>query len=394
LKAEREQFSSYANRQDAERRSAVTQVLRWQENESGMILRQAVEALRQGRLVALPAETVYLVAASAACPEAVAQLAACDDRRHPVSLIVALADASPLKEWVPDVSALGQRLARRCWPGLVTLAFPTSGEEGRISELPHDVRRQLCSQGFLGLYVPGTDALFAVVRDVGEPLLLSCVCLQGEAPAVTADEVVRRLGEEVALVVDTGPSEFGQEGTVVSVEGDTWRVLRPGIVPEAVIAESLPLHILFVCTGNTCRSPLAEGLCKKLLAGQVGCTPEELPELGYVVHSAGLAAGHGERAAEEAVLTAHEYGADLSRHQSKPVTPEMLARTDLLVAMTQHHLHLLSQLGPLAPPMRLLSADGSDVDDPIGGDREVYRSCARKIWSQLEILLPELQNGR
>jgi protein-tyrosine phosphatase len=373
---------------------AVTQVVRWQDDEARTILSQAAEALRQGRLVALPAETVYLVAARAGSEEAVARLAACDDRPQPVPLVVALSDAAVLKEWVPDLGALGERLARRCWPGMVTLAFPAPADGGRAGHLSEAVRRRLSPQGLLGFYVPGTDLLFAVVQEMGEPLLVSAACRGGEPAASSAEEVVLRLGEEIDLVVDTGPTEFRQEATVLRVEGDTWGVLRPGVVPEDVVAGLLPRHILFVCTGNTCRSPLAEGLCKKLLADRLGCAPAELPARGYVVHSAGLAAVPGERAAEEAVRIALEFGADLSGHLSRPVTPELLTRADVLVAMTRQHLSFLGRLGPLAPPSRLLSAEGGDIDDPLGGTQDVYRACARQIWENLQALLPELNNGQ
>jgi protein-tyrosine phosphatase len=371
----------------------VTKVLRWQDDEPATILRQAVEALRADGLTALPAETVYLAAARAGCPEAVARLASCDDRPQPTPLTVALADAAALPEWVPDAGALGERLARRCWPGMVTLMFPAPAAGGKALHLADAVRRQLCPQGWLGFYVPGTELLFAVVRELGEPLLLSAVCRDGNPAATTAKDVVARLREEVALVVDTGPTEYCREATVLRIDGDMWSVVRPGVVPEHEIAGLLPTHILFVCTGNTCRSPLAEGLCKKMLADRLGCPPAELPQRGYVVHSAGLAASHGERAAAEAVCTAGEFGADLSGHLSRPVTPELLARADVLVAMTRQHQDFLGRLGPLAPPVRLLGGDGGDIDDPLGGDQEVYRACARKIWSHLEALLPELTNG-
>jgi protein-tyrosine phosphatase len=371
----------------------VAKVLRWQDDEPATILRQAVEALREGRLVALPAETVYLAVCRAGSAEAVARLAGCDDRPQPVPLTVALPDAAALKEWVADLSPVGERLARRCWPGMVTLAFAAPAEGGKASQLPDEVRRRLCPQGLLGLYAPGTDLLYAVVQEMGEPLLLSAVCRGNNPAATTAEEVADRLGEEVGLVVDTGPTEFRREATVLRIDGDRWSVLRPGAVPEDVIAGLLPKHILFVCTGNTCRSPLAEGLCKKMLAERLGCAPAELPRHGYVIGSAGLAAYHGEKAAAEAQRTAGEFGADLSGHVSRPVTPELLTRTDVLVAMTRQHLDFLARLGPLVPPVRLLSADGGDIDDPLGGDAEVYRACAQQIWRHLETLLPTLNNS-
>jgi protein-tyrosine phosphatase len=153
-------------------------------------------------------------------------------------------------------------------------------------------------------------------------------------------------------------------------------------------------QILFVCTGNTCRSPLAQALCARLLADRLGCEPADLSEHGFIVQSAGLAAMIGAGATLEAVAVAREFGADLTGHKSQPLTPELLARTDFLFAMTQTHLHLLSSLGlSNRPILSLLSDQGEDIADPIGASAEVYRECARQIRKHLEARLTELLNG-
>ncbi len=147
---------------------------------------------------------------------------------------------------------------------------------------------------------------------------------------------------------------------------------------------------MFVCTGNTCRSPLAEVLCKKRLADALGCTREELPARGFVICSAGLAAYQGDGAADFAHKVAQEYGGDLSEHCSQPLLPEFAAGVDQLICMTQGHLQLLLAHYPqLGCQPRLLSASGQDLPDPVGQDESVYRECAARIWSDLEPLVRE-----
>ena len=150
--------------------------------------------------------------------------------------------------------------------------------------------------------------------------------------------------------------------------------------------------ILFVCTGNTCRSPLAEALFKKQLADRLGCPPEELPQRGFLVLSAGLAAMMGGGAAAEAVAVAREFGADLSGHASRPLSAELAAQADYLIVMTRGHLLALAAQFPQSGvrPL-LLSPSGEDVADPIGCDEPVYRECARQVWRHLEALVNELQ---
>jgi protein-tyrosine phosphatase len=197
--------------------------------------------------------------------------------------------------------------------------------------------------------------------------------------------------DQVALVLDDGPGRGAPSPTVVRIDGDSWEVVREGAFAAETLQRLSCRMVVFVCTGNTCRSPLAEGLCKKLLSGHLGCRPEELPRRGFIVLSAGIAAMMGGGAAAEAVEAARELGADLEGHSSRPLTADLVAQADLLVCMARGHLLALADHFPhLGPRLRLLSPGGEDVPDPIGCDRPVYQECARQILRSLELLLPEV----
>ncbi len=157
-----------------------------------------------------------------------------------------------------------------------------------------------------------------------------------------------------------------------------------------VTGEYVPVRsVLFVCTGNTCRSPLAEVLFKKILSDHLGIPIDHLPAHGYLVQSAGVMAGYGDAASEGAVDVAHEYGVDLSNHRSRPVNPEMLAEASNIIAMTQSHLTLLMMQYPNVGPVPMLLSEEIDIPDPIGGNIEDYRECARVIVAQLDRLSKE-----
>src|SRR5205085_412340 len=111
--------------------------------------------------------------------------------------------------------------------------------------------------------------------------------------------------------------------TVVRLDGDAWAVRSAGAVSEDLLRRQSACLVVFLCTGNTCRSPLAEALCKRRLADRLGCPPEELSARGVHVLSAGLAAMLGGSAAPEAVTVARSFGADLANHRSRPLTADL-----------------------------------------------------------------------
>jgi protein-tyrosine phosphatase len=237
-------------------------------------------------------------------------------------------------------------------------------------------------------------AILEVLRRLPGPLLLTSANRGGEPEATTPQEVLAAVGDDLALLIADGACRFGQPSTVVRVHGAERTVLREGVVSAAALDRLAGCLVVFICTGNTCRSPLAEGLFKQMLASHCRCRPEDLPHRGFRVQSAGLAAMSGGAAAPEAIDTAHELGVDLSHHTSRPLTPELAAQADFLFAMTESHLQLLiGQYPELGCRPRLLGSEGSDIPDPIGCAQPVYRECAQQIRHYLERLLPEVLEG-
>src|SRR5579871_6689638 len=114
----------------------MPEVLDWQRDNPRAVLQRAVEALSEGSLVAFPTETGYHLAAAALHTDAVARLRAEAGGAEESPLSVAVRDSADALDWVPGMSKLGQRLARRCWPGPVVFVFDATVGDGVASRLP------------------------------------------------------------------------------------------------------------------------------------------------------------------------------------------------------------------------------------------------------------------
>lgn len=333
------------------------------------LVRQAVEALTAGRLVVLPTELGSVVAADARVPHAVSALTAATGTRP---LCVVVAGPTQAVAVQPNLPPLARRLGRRCWPGPITLLTGLASPN-----LPEVLQTARDADGRMWLRCPAHAAVLEVLDAVNGPLLTA-----GGA----AD-----LGDAVALVIDDGPGLYPDGDTRVLFEGDSWKVVREGVVTAEQVRVQLACVIVFVCTGNTCRSPLAEVLCQKRLAERLGCAVEELPARGFLVLSAGVSAYPGDTAADNAVAVARAYGMDLSRHASRTVNPELVYQADYLVGMTRGHLQVLAARYPQqGGEIRLLNPEGRDLLDPVGQDESVYRDCAAQVWKDVDSLVSEL----
>ena len=138
------------------------------------------------------------------------------------------------------------------------------------------------------------------------------------------------------------------------------------------------MNVVFVCTGNMCRSPMAEGLFNKLM--------RENGVYGITCSSAGLATHDGSSATTNAVVAARELGVDISAHTSRMMTRSILRKADLVVCMTKKQYEMLNAILP-EEKIYLL---GGGIADPYNQDLDVYRKCAKKIERSLPALLEEI----
>ncbi|GIW91664.1 MAG: protein-tyrosine-phosphatase [Pirellulaceae bacterium] len=339
----------------------------------------AVQALVEGKLVVFPTETAYAVGASALRPDAVQQLRAwkCATVR-PLSLAVKSLEEA--LDYVPDFPEVGRRVARRCWPGPIKLVVDDCHPESAVSAFAAPVREALKPQQTLALRVPAHDVVREVMRLVPGPIVWTGARRAGEPQAYTAADAVRQLAALAPLVLDAGRCKFSQPTSVVRVRDHELEVLREGVLTANALRQLSSFLIVLVCTGNTCRSPMAEVMLKAMLSRQLGVSADQLSDQGILVVSAGTSALAGAGPAAEAVAVMAQRGLDLSRHEAQPLSDRLVRFADLILTMTEgHRRSILQQWPSAAGRVHLLSRENQEIADPIGGPLEQYQQCASQI---------------
>ena len=351
------------------------------------VVEAAAGALDRGEAVVMPTETVYGLFVRADRPEAVARVRAERGLSIEQRLALQVPDAGAAAALAPADPAVG-RFLRRAFPGAYVVTI--DADEAALAALaPAEATRSVFSKdGRLALRCPEPSVTRRVLASAGGPVV-AVPAVDAAGGQVSDPEAREPAGAD--LVVRGGSARFGRGSTAVRVSrakrADGTRgplranVLRAGVYAPRIVERMNRLHILFVCTGNTCRSPMAEAAARQLVADAGG---------GVTVSSAGVSAADGYAASPEAVAEIGDAGGGLADHRSHALTAQAVADADVVYTLTADHLDLLlSRFPDAAGKARRLDPD-ADVADPIGGSAEDYRHAAAQIRDAVAARLKEL----
>lgn len=194
-------------------------------------LSEAVAALKAGRLVAIPTETVYGLAADARNPAAVRAVFALKGRPADHPLIVHIADAERIDDWAVDVPQAARQLAARFWPGPLTLILK------KRADVPYVVTGD---QDTIGLRCPDNALTLALLREFGGGLAAPSANRFGRISPTDAAHVHEEFGDATPLVLDGGPCRVGIESTIVDLSRSPARILRHGRISREQLLPFLP----------------------------------------------------------------------------------------------------------------------------------------------------------
>src|SRR5439155_12865744 len=235
------------------------------------------------------------------------------------------------RKYLGELNEFDERLLRKLWPGPVGLVFDVPPQRRREVASSLEIAESEIYEGdTITLRCPDHVVATDVLSAVDGSVVMTVAGSSAGGAGWSAEAMAQELDGQVDLIFDAGPSRYLKPSTILKVGKEKYEIVRQGVYDERIIQRLLRTTILFVCSGNTSRSPMAEAITRRVLAERLHVPEPELESRkGISVLSAGSYALPGAKATPQAVEALKVLGSHLSHHRSRPLTVELIHQADV-----------------------------------------------------------------
>jgi tRNA threonylcarbamoyl adenosine modification protein (Sua5/YciO/YrdC/YwlC family) len=341
---------------------------------------EIVKRLERGEILILPTDTVYGIHALSRNASAVARIRAIKGQPAHRPLSNLYSTVAGLSRFVKFPEGEYKRQILESWPGAVTWVLPAQ---------PDIIKHNVGSDNTIGIRIPDHQLLRSVCSSLDSLIVSTSANFHGKPAPSSRDEISKDLIRKVDGVVFQSGRLPGQPSEVKRWTPAGSEILRTFRNIKELTEKA---NVLLVCSGNTCRSPMAEGFLRsKLEAGVPG---------RFSVRSAGTSASIGMRASLPAVEVMREKDIEINNHRSRRIDEEIVEWADVILCMTSHHMGILSDNYPTHSGKIFLYSTFPSVElhgeygikDPVGENVEIYREIRNQIEIAADRVVPHLRD--
>lgn len=354
-------------------------------------IKEAAALVDGGGLVAFPTESVYGIACRAH-NDSLIKLNNLKGRDSDKYYTLHIGQKNEAKKYVPNIGLKAEKLINNAWPGPLTIVFELNDHDMKKQQinLKRESFESLYKDNSIGIRCPAHPIASLLLRLTHYPVIAPSANVTGEPPATDAEEVLTQFSGKIDLLLNAGPCKYKKSSTVVKIGKKELEILRPGVYSQVELEAMSEVKFLFVCTGNTCRSPMAAGIFRKYLSEKLQCEVDQLDKMGYKISSAGIMDLESSPASVEARAACAAKGIDITSHRSKVLSQELIEENDFIFGMGRTHIERVAAISPEAANKCMLMAENKDIPDPIGQGQQVFNRCADLIEKAVKKRISEL----
>jgi len=337
------------------------------------IVKKLASFIKEGKIVALPTETVYGLAANMSRRDVLDRLY--EIKKRPQDRLFTLHISSPdfLDFFADILPPYGYRLVEKFWPGPLTIIAYAKN-----------------SQDSIGVRCPDHLITSLIIKESLCKVAMPSANISGNPPAVSSQEVEEIFNGSIDAILDTNlPPKYKVSSTIIDLISNPPKILREGPILSQDLDKILSSkRLLFVCTGNTCRSVMAEYLLRLYLKER----RRDLIDRIEVI-SCGIQAFEGMEVSSHTYQLLLKEGIDSSSHKAKRINKALLRSSDIIITMEEKHREIIGSIEPTAFPRTFLMGKflkdryGEDIPDPIGGSEEDFKKVFLLIKEAIENIL-------